>query len=257
MFSVTGFQERRRSKLGDPIYYFEELESTNTTAELLAREGCPEGTMVLGNCQSAGRGRKGAGWFSPAGLNLYFSLVLRPDTASLRFLPYIASLAVQRALQQIGIDADLKWPNDVLVDERKICGILIQTAMEDGRLLFAVVGFGINVNVLEFPAELQDVATSVALHKGSAEPREALLASLLLEFERLYETIDSVSWPEFVAEMEASSSYLRDCPVRILQEGVSLEGTTKGLDSFGGLRIQTAKGEKTVYAGEVLSCRKK
>lgn len=257
MFFVAEFGRIRGGKFGNPLFYFETLESTNTTAEKLAREGCPEGTVVLANEQTGGKGRKGSAWFSPSDQNLYFSLVLRPDSASLKYLPYMACLSVQRAVSRLGIYADFKWPNDVLVEDRKLCGILIQTAIEEQRLQFAVVGFGINVNVHEFPESLQAHATSVALETGEPEDREPLLAFVLLEFERLYEKIDDTSWESFSAELESSSSYLRDCPVKVIQEGKTIEGITRGLDSHGGLRIETAEGKEVVYAGEVVSCRKK
>lgn len=257
VFSVTDFESRRRGRFGAPLYYFEQLESTNITAEQLAREGCREGVVVLANGQTGGKGRKGNAWFSPAGLNLYFSLVLRPESSSLRYLPYVACLAVVRALSRYGVAADFKWPNDVVSGDRKLCGILIQTAMEEQRLQFAVVGCGINVNVLEFPGDLRGLATSVALEAGGEQPREALLASVLLEFERLYEKINAVDWEEFSAALERVSTYLRGCAVRVVENGETVEGTTCGLDSFGGLKILTPGGERTVYAGEVVSCRKK
>ena len=258
MFDVAGFQKKRGGRFGQPLHYFEQLESTNTTADLLARQGCPEGTLVLANEQIAGKGRKGNAWFSPADLNLYLSLVLRPaDSGSLRFLAFMISLALQRSLNVIGIHSELKWPNDVLVSGRKIAGILIQTAMEEGRLQFAVVGCGVNVNVRSFPEEISETATSVAIEASREVSREDLLVSLLLEFERLYEKIDSAEWDEFASTVEQSSTFFRGCPVRILQEHDSFEGTTAGLDSFGGLRVQTSSGERIVYAGEVISCRKK
>ncbi|HSP06016.1 MAG TPA: biotin--[acetyl-CoA-carboxylase] ligase [Acidobacteriota bacterium] len=257
MFSVADFETRRRSRFGNPLYYFEQLDSTNETADQLARQGCPEGTVVLANEQIRGKGRKGNIWFSPADQNLYFSLVLRPESASLKYLPYMVCLSVQQALGRSGVDADFKWPNDVVVRDRKLCGILTQTSMEEQKLQFAIAGCGINVNVLEFPGELRSIATSVAMEAGAPQSREALLASVLLEFERLYEKIDTIGWEEFSAELERASTYLRGCPVRIVHDGEALEGTTAGLDGYGGLKVLTAAGEKTVYAGEVVSCRKK
>src|SRR5262245_42606058 len=214
--------------------------------------------VFLAEEQTAGRGRKGNSWFSPPHQNLYHSIVLRPrNTKALQYIAYMYSLAVQRALQQIGIASDLKWPNDVLVRERKISGILIQTSMEDQRLQFAIVGCGVNVNVPAFPPDLESVATSVAIEKGSEASREALLASILFEFESLYGKIDETEWEIFAEQLEHSSSYLRDCPVRIVQDGGSFEGVTAGLDAFGGLKVISEGQQKIVYAGEVISCRKK
>lgn len=257
MFGVIEFARIRRGNFGTPLFYFEQVGSTNLIAEKLARDGAPEGSVVLANEQTLGKGRKGNAWFSPADKNLYFSLILRPETAWLKYIPYMACISVIRAISRLGVHGDLKWPNDVMVNDRKLCGFLIQTAIEEQRLQFAVVGGGINVNTTKFPHELQDVATSLALETGSAEDRELLLATVLLELEKLYEKIQSADWEDFALQVEGASTYIRDCPVKVIQEGRTIEGTTRGLDPFGGLKLLTAEGEETVYAGEVLSCRRK
>jgi BirA family biotin operon repressor/biotin-[acetyl-CoA-carboxylase] ligase len=257
VFSVSSFGRKRSGKFGNPIFYFDQIESTNDIAERLARQGCPEGAVILANEQTAGKGRKGNPWFSPPDLGLYFSLVLRPSSEALKFLPYVACLSVKEALGKLGIAADLKWPNDVVVRERKLAGILIQTAMEDQRLQFAVVGCGINVNVREFPDHLQETATSIVLESGALESREALLASALIEFENLYGKIDPAEWQAFAARLERASTYLSGCSVAVEQNGRIIEGVTRGLDGYGGLKIETPGGEEIVYSGEVVSCRKK
>lgn len=261
MFDTADFQRRRRGKFGRELYYFEELESTNTQAADLARTGALEGTVVLANCQTGGKGRKGNTWFSPPDVNIYASIVLRPGKENLRCIPFVTGLAVVRMLAAAGMAAELKWPNDVLVGGRKIAGILVETSGSENRLEFAVSGCGINVNVTRFPAELVSSATSVALHSSgtSAPPaREVLLASFLLEFELLYEKIEATPWADLCAELEKHSSYLRGCQVQVLQEDRVIEGETSGLDAFGGLIIQTpGGGPQTVYAGEVQLCRKR
>lgn len=257
MFRVTEFGKIRAGNFGTPFFYYEQCDSTNVIAEKLARQDCPEGTIVLANEQTAGKGRKGNEWFSPPDKNLYFSIILRPEMDRLKYIPYIACLSVIRAVLESGIYGDLKWPNDVVVNERKLCGFLVQTAIEEQELQFAVVGCGINVNTTEFPESLRSIATSVALETGRAEDRERLLASVLLELEKLYEKIKTAEWEEFAREVEEASSYIRDCPVKVIQDGRTIEGTTQGLDALGGLKLLTAKGEETVYAGEVLSCRRK
>jgi BirA family biotin operon repressor/biotin-[acetyl-CoA-carboxylase] ligase len=257
MFDVARFQRRRKGRFGRDLYYFEEQESTNLTAQELARDGAAEGTLVLADRQTGGKGRKGNAWFSPAEVNLYFSLILRPDISRVHHLPFLAALSVAAALQLLGLEVDLKWPNDVLLGERKVGGILIDTSTEQGKLIFAVLGCGINANTVVFPSELERSATSVLLARGEEVSREGLLASFLLEFERVYEKIDETSWASVCAELEKHSSYLRGCSVEVRQEGRVIEGTTCGLDNYGGLIIQTAGGRETVYAGEVQTCRRK
>lgn len=257
MFNVTDFERRRKGEFGKTLYYFEELESTNILALELAKENCPEGTVILANSQTAGKGRKGNFWFSPADTNLYFTIVLKPDRSRLHYIPFCSGLAVARALEIAGITADLKWPNDVLVNGRKIAGTLIETSIEQGNLQYAIVGCGINVNTREFPEEWRRVATSVFLERQKPLLREAFLASVLFELERLYGRIEEISWQELISEVEKHSSYFRDCEVKVKLQDEIVEGLSGGLDEFGGLIVNTAGGRKVVYAGEVLECRKK
>ncbi len=246
----------RKGTFGKEFYYFDRLESTNQTALMLAEKACPQGTLVLANEQTKGRGRKGSPWYSPRDVNLYFSILLYPDASRLQYLPFAAGLSVLLALEAIGLKPDLKWPNDILVSGKKISGVMIETSMEQSRLLHAVVGCGVNVNDKMLPAALQESATTIAIEKDSVFSRESLLASILFEFERLYEKIDEVTWTEFTTEVEKHSTYLNGCQVRILQDGESFEGVTSGLDSYGGLILTISSQRKVFYAGEVQSCRK-
>ncbi len=162
-----------------------------------------------------------------------------------------------RCLKSFGLESDLKWPNDVLVNGRKICGVLIQTSLEENVLRFAVIGCGINVNETAFPAELSTLATSIALETGDSASREIALASVLLEFERMYQTVRDLDWKEFCRLLEQHSTMLRGCTVQIDQKDTIIEGTTQGLDAYGGLIVETKEGPKVVYAGEITACRKK
>ena len=254
MFDVAQFHTNRKSNTGSEFYYFASLESTNKTAEKFAREGCVEGTIVLANQQTSGRGRKGNPWHSPADVNLYFSLVLRPELNRLHYLPFISALSVAKILEDQGLQPDIKWPNDILVLGKKVCGILIETAVEQSKVSSAIVGFGINVNVTQFPEELRNTAGSILQLKGSAVSRELLLADLLQHFEKL----NDLGWKDLVSQVEENSSYIRDCRVTITApDGGVTEGMTAGLDSFGGLILETDSGRKIFHAGEVQECRRK
>ena len=250
MFNVAEFHHHRESNLGSEFYYFDSLESTNKTAGQFEIEG----TVVLANQQTGGKGRKGNPWHSPADVNLYFSLVMRPELSRLHHLPFISALAVAKILEDQGLQPDIKWPNDILVSGKKVCGILIETAVEQTKVSSAIVGFGINVNATQFPEELQSTAGSILQLKGSTVSRELLLASLLQHFEKL----NGLGWDDLVSQMEQKSSYTRNCLVTITSpDGVVTAGTTAGLDSFGGLILETASGRKTFHAGEVQECRRK
>ena len=257
MFDIPEFARQRKGNLGDPVYYFERLPSTNPFAESLAKSGAPEGTIVLANEQTGGKGRQGRLWFSPPDANLYFSLIVRPTTSRLHYLPFLMALAIVRFLKALSFHPDLKWPNDVMVNGKKISGILIQTSLEQNQLQFAVIGCGVNVNSVELPPDLSKSATSIAIEKGHIVAREVLLASLLFEFETMYGRIDNMEWNEFCVELEKHSSYLRGSLVQMQQEGTTVEGTTGGLDPYGGLILDTSEGERIFYAGDVQSCRKK
>lgn len=256
MFQAEKFFNIQKSSLAHEFYYFEKLESTNSTAAILARKGCPEGTIVLANEQTKGRGRKGADWYSPPDTNLYFSLVLYPDISRLQYLPFAAGLAVVGALDQLGLQPELKWPNDILVRGKKISGIMMESSLESNSVQHVILGCGINVNVQDFTHELVPSATSIVVETGVLTSRESILASFLMEFETLYEKVKKISWDEFSLEIERRSSYIQGCPVRIALDGETWEGITAGLDSYGGLMLKTPSGKRVFYAGEVQSCRK-
>jgi BirA family biotin operon repressor/biotin-[acetyl-CoA-carboxylase] ligase len=256
MFQPEQFFRSQKGTFGSEFYYFDTVESTNDIAAALAKSGCPEGTIVLGNEQTKGKGRRGSVWFSPRDLNLYFSLVLYPAMGSLQYLPFAAGLAIVKTLDSLGLKSDMKWPNDILVDGKKLSGVMIESSMEGNTLQYAILGCGVNVNVDEFPADIADVATSVAVEAGNPVLRESLLASILHEFENLYEKVKVPCWNDFSQEVEKHSKDLHGCPVRVSLNGEVVEGITAGLDPFGGLVLNTTSGKRVFYSGEVQSCRK-
>ncbi len=177
--------------IGHQVYAFDSIGSTNQVAWRLALEGYPEGTLVIAEEQRRGRGRLGRSWHSPKGLGLWFSVVLRPrgHARYAWLLPLAMSLPVSQALRQLyGLEAKVKWPNDVLVSGRKIAGVLVEGSVSSEKFQTAVVGIGINVNQLDdhFPPELRDRVTSVRRELGQAVSRLELLAQVLLEMERIY-----------------------------------------------------------------------
>ena len=257
MFDLAAFQNKRTGQFGSAFYYFEELDSTNSLAVELASRSCAEGTIILANHQSRGKGRSGARWYSPPDTNLYFSLVLRPSAALLKFLPYMTALSLIRAIGTWGIHADMKWPNDVLIHEKKVAGILIETSQEENQLKFAVIGTGVNVNENDFPPELKDSSTSLRMERNESISRESFLAIFLDVLEERYRQIQDRNWEEFCQELEAHSSYLRGCDITIRHNEDVIEGRSEGLDNYGGLILSTASGQRVFYSGEVKRCRKK
>lgn len=244
-------------RLGRPLLFFREADSTNRQAASRAAAGAPEGLVIVADYQSAGRGRMGRGWYSPKGANLYFSIVLRPDVgvAHVPSLPLVAGCAVARTLARLAPDLPVrvKWPNDLLVDNRKLGGILCEMAAEADRVEHVVVGIGLNVNLRRgrLPRALAATATSLALATGRTWPRADVLAALLREFEEAYDLWCAEGLEPFLPELAARDA-LKGRPVRIQQSaGRVVEGIAAGIQSDGSLLVrQDAGTEVLVYSGD-------
>jgi BirA family biotin operon repressor/biotin-[acetyl-CoA-carboxylase] ligase len=242
------------------ILRFDTIGSTNAEALAQARRGAAEGVCVVADRQTAGRGRHGRVWISEKGAGLYFSIVLRP-TLEARFLPLITlmtAVAVAETLSELySLKTDIKWANDVLVGEKKICGILAEmTETDTGRAV--IVGIGINLKASNFPPEIAQIATSIEEETGKRPDREELLQTLTRVFERFYDILQAGDGAQkTIAEWTRRSSYAFGKQVRVKLEGGSFFGTTDGLDESGALRVKTETGEtRIVRAGDVENLRK-
>ena len=237
------------------LHHFYKIGSTNTAAMAAAAEGAPEGSVFLAEEQTEGRGRGSNSWQSPRSTGIYCSVVVRPTLppSDVLVLSLAAGLAVQAAIQQIDsrVSADLKWPNDVLIDGKKVCGILTEMNAEATRVRYIVVGIGINVNQTSFPKELQ--ATSLRLTTGSEWSRVELVGALLKSLDREYRLLleDSRARESILRRFAESSSWVQGRGVRIEENGSAFEGTTEGLDSRGFLQVRTDRGIRTVLSGTV------
>lgn len=173
------------------VYFYEKTGSTNIDAKRLAEGGALHGTIVVAEEQTDGRGRRGRSWQAPAGSNIYFSIVLRPEFATERasMLTLVMAVSVARAVrEQCGLEAQIKWPNDIVVNKKKVCGILTEMTLEARAIDYVIVGVGINVNQNKFPEEIRETATSLYQESKTAFPRETLLQKVLEFFEADYET---------------------------------------------------------------------
>jgi BirA family biotin operon repressor/biotin-[acetyl-CoA-carboxylase] ligase len=241
--------------IGRPLVYHPVVDSTNTLAAQLARDGVAAGTTVVADLQSAGRGRLQRNWFSPPGANLYVSILLRPDVSPWRVgeLPLVVAVALLTVLDARWPDlaAAVKWPNDVLVNGRKLCGILCESEVETDAVHYVIVGIGFNLNTEAFPAELRDIATSLRIETGTEVSRAALLADVLNAFEP-----DYVRWREaddlgpFVPRLTDRLA-MKDRPVVVRNVRGDVSGTARGLSADGGLRLETDDGLITVMSGDV------
>ncbi len=238
------------------IHHYYRVGSTNTLALEAAAAGAPEGSVFLAEQQTAGRGRGNNQWHSAKSTGIYCSVVLRPAVppSDVVILTLAAGLAVQSAVQEIDsrMNPDLKWPNDLLVDGKKLCGILTEMNAEATRVRHIVVGIGINVNQTDFPSELEQIATSLRMITGTERSRVELCAALLKSLEREYHNLLSnpQAHADILRRFEEHSSSVRGKHVYI-EENPELEGVTEGLDSRGFLQVRTRERLQIVFSGTV------
>lgn len=239
---------------GRNLIFHKTTGSTNTDAKKAAEEGAIQGTVVVAERQETGRGRRGRQWDSPEGCNLYFTILLRPDCKPEQAcaLTLVMALAAARAVKEQGLDAGIKWPNDVVVNGKKVCGILTEMSAEPDYIHYVVIGTGVNVNQKEFPAEIASTATSLKREKGTETGRAALLAGILASFEEYYERFAATRDLSGLREEYEALLVNRDRQVRVLDPKGEYEGVARGINDTGELLVERGDGRlETVYAGEV------
>jgi BirA family transcriptional regulator, biotin operon repressor / biotin---[acetyl-CoA-carboxylase] ligase len=259
---VTPQLLRRRLKgnlFGKRFLHFFKIDSTNRIAMELGYAGEPEGTLVLAEEQTAGRGRAGRSWHSERGTGLYFTLLLRPRLAPAQapLLTMLAGLSAHAAIQGLtGLTPGLKWPNDLLLNGKKVGGILTEMHAEPSVVRFVIVGIGINVNQEKFPPELASIATSLRKESGKMNYRLELLVRLLRQFESDYNRFLREG-PSFVVErFQRASNFANGRRVRVETGAESYVGTTAGLSPEGLLLVAKENGPVlTVIAGDVSEVR--
>jgi BirA family biotin operon repressor/biotin-[acetyl-CoA-carboxylase] ligase len=241
-------------RFGRAVRGFEACPSTNAEAAAWAREGAPEGALVIAEHQTAGRGRLGRTWSDTPGHNLLFSVVLRPALPPHRLglITLAGGIAVAEAVSEWTnpVTPRIKWPNDVLLDGRKCCGMLLESDL--GRDPFVVLGIGLNVNQDVFPPALAERATSLRLETGRLLPRVALLTTLLARLEHWSECLAA---GEEAAVCEAFGDRMvgqgEPASVCLAADGRALDGVIEGIDADGALRFRTGGAVQTLHAGEV------
>ncbi len=244
---------------GRAIEMLESAESTQILLRRRAEEGAPEGLVVVALEQRAGRGRGGRAWHSPRG-GLWFSLLLRPKIPmrELYMLTLIFGIAVTRALKQWGLEPRLKWPNDILVGEMKVCGILLETSGEPDRAEFVVVGIGVNANFPAacLPEEARPTSATILDLLGEKIDRAALLGAILSESEALYGQASSGGFGPIVREWKATSCTIGS-EVVISSLGREIRGLAVDIGTDGALVVQTSNGLERVYSGNLSYSKRK
>ncbi|MBO5209649.1 MAG: biotin--[acetyl-CoA-carboxylase] ligase [Lachnospiraceae bacterium] len=258
VFSESEIVSRIRTDwAGQKIYYYDETGSTNIDAKRLAEEGAPHGTTVVADKQKQGRGRRGREWESPAGTAVYMSIALKPDFApdKASMLTLVMALSVAEAVTELtGLEAAIKWPNDIVVNKKKVCGILTEMSAELDYIHYIVIGVGINVNnhLSEFTEEISKTASSLQIESGKPVSRAAVVERVLFYFEKNYDIF--VRKLDLSELQEAYQKHLinLNTEVKVLDPKGEYTGIARGISKTGELLVEKEDGTmETVYAGEV------
>ncbi len=242
---------------GRPVYVFDSVDSTNNEVKRRAEDGAGEGLLVIGKEQTAGRGRRGRIWESKKGEGIFMSLLIRPkiDPGCASMLTLVMGMAVWDALEEIcGADSPdirIKWPNDIVCDGKKVCGILTEMSAETDCINYVVIGVGINVHNPEFPEEIAGMATSVYRLTGRKICRAELVAACLRQFEKEYAVF--LKTQDLSGLMDRYNEHLvnRGREVCVLDEHGDITGTARGINARGELLVETKEVELLIASGEV------
>lgn len=240
---------------GHPVKFYDAVDSTNLRAMQEAESGAPEGALIVADMQTAGRGRRGRSWQSPAGTNVYFTLILRPDYMpdKASMVTLVMALAVAEGIEAVcGLQTQIKWPNDIVANGRKVCGILTEMRAERDSVQHIVVGAGVNVGLQVFAPELAEKATSLQAECGVRVSRMSLIVHVMKAFEKYYGIFRDTLDLSGLREKYESLLVNRDREVRVLDPGGDFAGVSRGINNAGELLVELPDGKLvTVYAGEV------
>lgn len=260
---IRGELARHRARLGvlaDHLHYFRSVTSTNDVAARLADSGAAEGTVVLADAQSAGRGRLGRTWFSPAAAGLYVSIVFRPgrppwsagDIAPASRLTLMAGVGLAEGIRaSTGLPGEIKWPNDILVGRRKLAGILAEAPAAGSSIEHVILGFGINVQSTAYPRALADRVTSIEMELGRSVERALVLAEVLASIEQGRQALMSGRFDAILTRWRALSPSSRGATVEWPGPDGLLRGRTAGIDDDGALLVRVGDQTERVLGGEI------
>lgn len=240
---------------GRRVVYFEETDSTNLRAKEAGEKGEVHGSLYVADCQISGKGRRGRSWESPSGTSIYMTLLLRPKILPEKApqMTLLMALAVADGIRKVtGLSTQIKWPNDIILNGKKICGILTEMSAEIDYINYVVVGVGINCNQETFPEELREKATSLKLESGQEIQRAAVIAAVMESFEKYYQIFEKTE--DLSGFLDEYNELLvnREREVLVLEPGQEYEAYALGINSSGELIVKTADGQKReIFAGEV------
>lgn len=240
---------------GGCLEYREEVDSTNNLAKRLAEEGAADGTLVVAENQTAGKGRRGRGWISEKGTGIWMSLMLRPEIspASASMLTLVAALAVADGIEEVtGLNPKIKWPNDIVIEGKKVCGILTEMSAELERIHYVVIGIGINANMEELPEEIRETATSLCQQAGERVNRSQVVAAVMKAMETYYEDFLKTGDLSLLLQKYQEKLANKDREVTVLAPAGNYQGICLGIDKTGELLVRRNDGTvNRVVSGEV------
>lgn len=246
--------------IGREIYFYKKVGSTNTIAEGLAEKGAAEGLVVLADCQEKGRGRLGRLWVSPPGVNIYMSIILRPKIKlkDATLITIMASVGCATALRRAtGLKVTIKWPNDLMVSDKKIGGILTELKTDPHHIIFTIMGIGINVNmdIDAFPEDVKKIATSVKNEIGTPYPRIEIIAEILNAIDRWYRILKEMDRKRLLSEWQRLTSTIgKEVKVTVGKE--TFTGLAESIDNEGMLILRLPSGvHKRISSGDLTILR--
>lgn len=240
---------------GENVVFFEETVSTNNEIRSLAEQGVPHGTLAVAEKQLGGKGRRGRVWTSPAGVGIWMSMLLRPqiDPLAASMLTLVMALAAKKGIEiSTGLKSEIKWPNDLVLNKKKICGILTEMSTELMEIQYVIPGIGINVNQKDFPDDIKATATSLYIESGKIQKRSEIIAAIMEAFEGYYDTfIKTQDMSGLIEEYNANLVNLGN-EVCVLDPAGEFRGVSEGINKEGALLVRLADGTlKEIISGEV------
>lgn len=239
--------------IGKKLFVFETIDSTNSCAKVLAEVNMEEGTVVLAEYQTEGRGRLGRSWLSEPAQNLLFSIILKPPLhrSLAGLLPFFAAVGVAHGIERtLSLPVECKWPNDLLINGKKCCGILLESSFTTETLRYAILGIGINVNQNTFEPSLGATATSLRCETHKQIDRVLLFQHIVRELDSRYAAISKGDFTTILEEWKKRTTFF-GTEVTVVHHNVTYSGIAERINEQGGLVVRTARGVKTFYAGDV------
>ncbi|MFC1855249.1 biotin--[acetyl-CoA-carboxylase] ligase [Thermodesulfobacteriota bacterium] len=246
----------KNSLFAKKIIHLKSIPSTNDEAYKLAEEGCDEGTIILSEKQTKGKGRLGRAFESSMKNNLYFSILLRPklSPAAAPKITLLSALSVVAAIEETSnLKPKVKWPNDIFINDKKVCGILTEMKSETDRIDFMILGIGVNVNssVNDYPNKFKPILTTLSDEERRLLPRQQIFEKIITNFERIYATMKNDEFSEKILKKWADSSYLMGKKVTVNNADNKITGTVIGIDESGFLNLKVDGKIKRVFSGTI------